>query len=507
MADPKGTYYGPSETGWATVLRPGPNFMGLAMQNEAIKARREQAALAQKQKADLERERQVSKIVGDLSKPVPTAFPYQEQVTKMKDELLKEVQEMYFDNKDAASIRFRAATGVQELAAYANSGKQVYEGILTQTKQLDQKKYKIEEINKGLAEKIIGVDGKIIDPSKVDQRDLSATELVYNSEKPWEYLNENVVVKDFMKNDAFKETAMEIQRNIDAGRIGRFTQFNTQTVGGKAAGKIYDINPVSGEIKINDPETLIKNGAFQLMLADRDMAAVVDGYVAMLTADRNAPLDEDQKDILRASVLQDILQNNAPGPQTIDRVRSKYMPTNVSSGSGRLPQWMQQEAAVNEGTTVWESDATSRSLPLVKEAIMFSAKKGGISTTSLSPIHELTGANPESEITNVTFTRPGALEKSVPYTEMDPRQPWADRIPDEHKLFIEFKKPGSKYGNWVEIDQRSLSDERTRAALNKLQEGVGYGYKQRSPNPVNPNTVGGGQQQQTKKKFSIFENK
>lgn len=384
------------------MLRPGPNFMGLAMQNEAIKARREQAALAQKQKADLERERQVSKIVGDLSKPVPTAFPYQEQVTKMKDELLKEVQEMYFDNKDAASIRFRAATGVQELAAYANSGKQVYEGILAQTKQLDQKKYKIEEINKGLAEKIIGVDGKVMDPSKVDQRDLSATELVYSSERPWEYLNENVVVKDFMKNDAFKETAMEIQRNIDAGKIGRFTQFNTQTVGGKAAGKIYDINPVSGEIKINDPETLIKNGAFQLMLADRDMAAVVDGHVARLTADRNAPLDEGQKDILRASVLQDILQNNAPGPQTIDRVRSKYAPTFTSSGG--MSQGEKKASVEAAALNQWKSDVTSSEPAKVKDALDYLNVQLGISEDARTALTEaIPGIKDDYTFSNVEY--------------------------------------------------------------------------------------------------------
>ena len=77
MTDPKGTYYSPQESGFATVLRPGPNFLGIAQQQQALAARKDQLAMQRQAKLDNEREKQVSKIVADLSKPVPTAFPYQ----------------------------------------------------------------------------------------------------------------------------------------------------------------------------------------------------------------------------------------------------------------------------------------------------------------------------------------------------------------------------------------------------------------------------------------------
>lgn len=337
MADPKGTYFSPSETGWATVLRPGNNLFGLGQQQQALAARREQFAAQRQAKMDADRERQINSIASDLSKPVPTAFPYQEEVNKRKSALLKEVQDMYLKNDDAATIRFRAANGVQELLAYANSGKQVYEGILSQTKQLDQKKYKIDEINKGLVDKIIGPEGSVLDPSKVDQRDLSATELVYSSKTPWSYLNQNVVIRDFLKNDTFKETLMEIQRNADAGRIGRFTTFDKTTNIVKAVGSLYDINPISGDVKLNDPETLIENGVYQLAMNDRDMAAVIEGEVQRLTENRLTPLDSKSKDMLSASVLQDLLVGSTPGPTTIERVTRKVSPTYTGS-PGRQTQ-------------------------------------------------------------------------------------------------------------------------------------------------------------------------
>lgn len=499
MPDAKGTYYSPQESGWATVLRPGPNFMGMAQQAEANRMRREQLVLQQKAKDDAARETAIGKIVADISKPVPTAYPYMEEVGKRKQALQDQVQKMYLEGKDAMEIRAAISNGVQDMMSYAGAGTQIYGEAEKQIKSLDPKKYRIDKIGPDFIAKMVGADGKVVDPSKVDPRDMNVANMIYESELPGKYMNAPVVIKDFLKNDKFKQVAMEIQQKVDEGKLGRFTTVGKETTINKYTGGLYEVEGMTGNLKVLDPETLIKNGVFQLMMDEKDMLAVVDLKVHELTEDWNNKPEGSNKDLLRASVLHDLLINNTPGTQTVKRISEQFLVTNASSG-GRLPQWMQQEAAVNEGTTAWESDATSRSLPLVKEAIMFSAKKGGISTTSLSPIHELTGADPESEITNVTFTRPGALEKSVPYAEMDPRQPWADRIPDEHKLFIEFKKPGRAKGNWVEIDQRSLSDERTRAALNKLQEGVGYGYKQRNPNPINPNTVSGGQQQSTTKK-------
>lgn len=336
--EPKGTYYSPQESGFATVLRPGPNFLGMAQQHQALAAKRDQLAMQRQAKMDAEREKQVGKIVADLSKPVPTAFPYQEEVNKKKAALLWEVQDMFLSSTDASEIRFKTANGVQEMLSYANSGKQVYEGILSQTKQLDQRKYKIDEINKGLVNKIIGPEGSVLDPSKVDPRDLSATELVYNSERPWDYLNQNVVVKDFLKNDKFKETLMEVQRNADAGHIGRFTTFDKTTNITKAVGPLYDVNPISGEVKLNDPETLIENGVYQLAMNDRDMAAVIEGEVQRLTENRLTPLDGKAKDMLAASVLQDLLVGSTPGPTTIERVTRRVAPTYTGTGGSAARQ-------------------------------------------------------------------------------------------------------------------------------------------------------------------------
>jgi hypothetical protein len=322
----------------------------MAQQQQALAAKKDQLAMQQQAKMAAEREKQVGKIVADLSKSVPTAFPYQEEVNKKKAELLKQVQDMFLNNTDASEIRFKTANGVQEMLAYANSGKQVYEGILSQTKQLDQKKYKIDEINKGLVEKIIGPEGSVLDPSKVDPRDLSATELVYSSPRPWDYLNQNVVVKDFLKNDKFKETLMEIQRNADAGRVGRFTTFDKTTNITKAVGPLYDVNPISGEVKLNDPETLIENGVYQLAMNDRDMAAVIEGEVQRLTENRLTPLTGKAKDMLAASVLQDLLVGSTPGPTTIERVTRRVAPTSTgSASSGRQTQ------SEIDGRRVWAS--------------------------------------------------------------------------------------------------------------------------------------------------------
>jgi len=477
-ADAKGIYNSPSEKGWATILPSGPNFMGLAMQQEQMKARREQLALAAQQKADAEREKQVAKIVGDLGKPVPTAFPYQEAVTEKKTKLLEEVQKMYFDNADASEIRFKAAAGVQELMAYANSGKQVYEGILSQTKQLDQKKYRIEEINRGLADKIIGTDGKPLDPSKVDPRDLSATDLVYESDTPWKYLNEPVVVKDFLKNDAFKQVAMEVQRNLDSGKLGRFTRVDSGTTISKAAGKIYHIDPVSGKITINDPDTLIENGAFQLMLADRDMAAVVEGHVAELTADRSTPLNEEAKDLLRASVLRDLLVNNTPGPQTVERVNSRYMPTYASSGGG-ISMGRQAIAEYVAGTDEWVADATSGDINKVKEAFLFASKARGIGEKSTSVLSELVGVDPELDFSGVSTQPPADKRKIVPFSKMDPTKPWPAMEADNTSDIIWVSFTDGEETTWAPVDRAKLDTELSRGALYDVQDMLKYGYKQK----------------------------
>lgn len=390
MTDPKGTYYSPQESGWATVLRPGPNFLGMAQQQQALAARREQLAMQQQAKMDAERDKQVGKIVADLSKSVPTAFPYQEEVNKKKAELLRQVQDMYLNNTDASEIRFRTANGVQEMLAYANSGRQVYEGILNQTKQLDQKKYKIDEINKGLVDKIIGPEGSVLDPSKVDPRDLSATELVYTSPRPWGYLNQNVVVKDFLKNDKFKETLMEVQRNADAGRIGRFTTFDKATNITKAVGPLYDVNPISGEVKLNDPETLIESGVYQLAMNDRDMAAVIEGEVQRLTENRLTPLDGKAKDMLAASVLQDLLVGSTPGPTTIERVSRRVAPTNVSSG-GKTTKSEREAADYAAAEAKWSNDVATGSVPVLTKAVEYISKEIGLSSEARSGIEEFLG--------------------------------------------------------------------------------------------------------------------
>ncbi len=390
MAEPKGTYYSPQESGWATVLRPGPNFLGMAQQQQALAARREQLAMQQQAKADAERERQVGKIVADLSKSVPTAFPYQEEVNKKKAELLKQVQDMYLNNTDASEIRFKTANGVQEMLAYANSGKQVYEGILSQTKQLDQKKYKVNEITGLMVDKIIGPEGSIIDPSNVDPRDLSATELVYTSPRPWDYLNQNVVVKDFLKNDKFKETLMEVQRNSDAGRIGRFTTFDKTTNITKAVGPLYDVNPISGEVKLNDPETLIENGVYQLAMNDRDMAAVIEGEIQKLTENRLAPIDGKAKDMLAASVLQDLLVGSTPGPTTIERVNRRVAPTSTGTG-GKTTQSEKESQTYAAQEAKWSSDVMNGDVPTLTKAVEYISKEIGLSQEARSGIEEFLG--------------------------------------------------------------------------------------------------------------------
>lgn len=418
MADPKGTYYGPSETGLATVLRPGPNFIGLAQQHEANKQRRELLVQQQRQKEEAERERQINRLVGDLSKPTPTAFPYQEEVNKSKSALLAEVEKMYYDGADAAEIRFKVSTGVQKLMGYANAGSQVYKEILSQTKQLDQKKYKIPEITRGLASKIVGEDGSITDPQTVDMRDVNAAGFVYENERPWDYLNKNVVIKDFLKNDKFKETVSEIQQNLDAGKIGRFTTFNEKTRINKGISALYDINAVSGEMKVLDPETLIQNGVFMLAMDDRDMAAVIEGEVAELTKDRMVPLEGKSRDLLRASVLQDLLVNATPGPQTIERISQKVAPTYTSSGG--MTQGEKNDASYTTGVNQWKSHVTSPDPSLVKQSLDFLNIQLGISEDARTALTEAVGAEADWEFKEVEVVTPEQAAQMPPYMSKGP---------------------------------------------------------------------------------------
>lgn len=422
MAEPKGTYYSPNETGLATVLRPGPNFMGIAQQYEANKQRTKLFEAQQKQKEEAERERQINRLVSDLSRPTPTAFPYQEEVNKSKSNLLSEVGKMYLDGADAAEIRFKVSAGVQELTGYAKAGSDVYKAILEQTKQLDKKKYRIPEITKGLASKLVGETGSIVDPQTVDMRDVNAAGFVYESDRPWDYLNQNVVVKDFLKNDKFKETVSEIQQNLDAGRIGRFTTFNEKTTINKGISSLYDINAISGEVKVNDPETLITNGVFQLAMNDRDMAAVIEGEVEKLTADRTTPLEGTSRDLLRASVLQDLLVNATPGPTTIERVSQKVAPTYTSSG-GKQTQGEKNTTEYAQGLNLWQTHVSSQDPKLVKQSLDYMNVQLGISEDARTALTEAVGAEADWDFQQVEVVSPEKAAEMIAGPGGEVREP------------------------------------------------------------------------------------
>lgn len=497
MEEAKGTYYSPQETGWATVLRPGPNLLGVAQQQQALVAKRDQLATQQRARLDAEREKQAAKIVADLSKPVPTAFPYQEEVNKRKAALLQQAQDMFLKNADAAEIRFKIANGVQEMLAFANSGKQVYEGILSQTKQLDGKKYKIDEINKGLVDKIIGPEGSVLDPSKVDPRDLSATELVYSSKRPWDYLNQNVVVGDFLKNDKFKEVLMEVQRNADAGRIGRFTTFDKTTNIAKAVGPLYDVNPISGEVKLNDPETLVENGVYQLAMNDRDMAAVIEGEVQRLTENRLTPIDGDAKRMLEASVLQDLLVGSTPGPTTIERVTRKVAPTTAGSRGGRLTQReineMEDVASVNK----WKQDVSSSEPFTVREALEYLNVQLGISDDARTALVEAIDAPAGYELKDVQLVDdsklPSAIIAARKMVGMGARK---------QGIYAVFENSQGKK-QYRPINQDLLGEFGSQVYSTAFKR-TGRNYKQELPGVVNGQQVAPAAQQSAPK-FSIFK--
>lgn len=377
MAEPKGTYYSPSETGWATVLRPGPNFLGMAQQQQALAAKREQLAMQQQAKADAEREKQIGRIAADMGNFVPTAFPWQEETNGMLKAGLDKVQKMYLDNKPISEIRFEAERIVADVMSYGAAAKQLFTEANGSVKKLG-KEYKQDEVLKLVAGKFVGPDGKPIDARKADWEDINPEKAVFESPEPWNYLDENLVVKGFLNNPAFQEQAMLIQKKLDTGELGRFYKVGTTTTSTNAAGKIYSIDPMTGTSTVSDADALIENGAFDMMLGDRRMLAIVDKYVNQLTSDRTTPLDEDTKDIMRAGVLADLLEKRAPGPSTIQRINEKYMPKYASSGG------MTKSQEEYMGGEKFIKSFKSGNYELLKDAIAF-AMSGDSAVEILPP--------------------------------------------------------------------------------------------------------------------------
>lgn len=412
MTDPKGTYYSPQESGFATVLRPGPNFLGMAQQQQALAAKRDQLAMQRQAKIDNEREKQVGKIAADMGKPVPTAFPWQEETNKRLTEGLNKIQKMYLDDKPVSDIRFEAERTVADVISYGAAAKQFFAEANGNVKKLG-KEYKQDEVLKLVAGKFVGEDGTPIDARKADWEDINPEKAIFESPEPWKFLDENLVVKGFLNNPTFQENAMSIQKKVDTGELGRFYKVGTTTTSTKAAGKIYSIDPMTGTSQISDADTLIENGVFDMMLGDRKMLAVVDKYVNELTSDRLVPIDEDQKDIMRAGVLADLLEKRTPGPSTIQRINEKYMPKNASSGSGRLPQWMIEQEEDAAYMNQWKQDVSSGNPKTVKEALDYLNVQLGISEDARTALVEAIDAPDGYELKDVELINDSKLPATI----------------------------------------------------------------------------------------------
>jgi hypothetical protein len=480
MAEPKGTYYSPQESGFATVLRPGPNFLGMAQQQQALAARKDQLAMQQKQKLDNEREKQVGKIAADMGKPVPTAFPWQEETNKRLTEGLNKIQKMYLDDKPVSDIRFEAERTVADVISYGAAAKQFFAEANGNVKKLG-KEYKQDEVLKLVAGKFVGEDGTPIDARKADWEDINPEKAIFESPEPWKFLDENLVVKGFLNNPTFQENAMSIQKKVDTGELGRFYKVGTTTTSTKAAGKIYSIDPMTGTSQISDADTLIENGVFDMMLGDRKMLAVVDKYVNELTSDRLVPIDEDQKDIMRAGVLADLLEKRTPGPSTVQRINEKYMPKYVSSGG---PTKSQEEYM---GGEKFIKSFKSGDYGLLKDAIAFAMS--GDSAIEILPPGAVGG---DEKLEALSPSKDGeSFVASIVKLNSDGSIKMSKGIP-ELRL---------KTFNVSEIDENILRTAHARgAAKNKRAYGTDELGKEFQPSVSN-------QTQQSAPQFSIFKNK
>lgn len=463
MADAKSTHYGPGERGLATILPQAPNLMGIAMQAQNQKLRQEQLEAARQAKLDAARDRAINALATDLMRPVPTAFEYQSEVNKMKDALLESVQASYLKSEDPATIRFNISKDLQRVVGYAKGGQQVIDHILKEANDLDPKIYKKDAVVKELSKRLVGPDGKMLDPSTLDMRDLTGEEAVFQGGRAHEFLNENAVMQNFLKNPVFTERATEIQKQLDSDTEGRFTIFRTGT--NKMVGSpVWETDAVTGKPKILDAGALVDMGIYNLALDDRAMAAVLEGDFQRLTEGSLAPIGQEVKDMIMAEALKKRLEGSVPQPDIIEKIGTKIAPTRAGGG---LSISMTNKALEQRGSDRFVEHITSSDPAKVKLALDFLNKELSVSEDAKTGLSEAIGANSGWAFQEVIYVSPEDVVRR-PITER------GRGLPTEPGMYAKFDDNGRV--EYQQIDQERLAGEFGRNVYSEVMNKVNRNF-------------------------------
>lgn len=262
MADPRSIYnQRPGERGWATILPDAPvafsGAVGMAMRQRQNRAKAADAAIK------------------GLNKTYDTWRIYSKQLESLRSSFLNEV----FDalrKGDATAASMLAAQRAQQLANFANNGKQVGEVVQQLIKQASSDpRINTDEFSRWLIRsQLYNEDGTLKDPSDVPVEEFTLERLM---EMPGAsaWLDKARVLRS-VADDLFRKQDVEETLNTYkvSGLSNGFYFFNRE----RAKGKIrpYEfIDKTNRELKVKPPEQLLQEGFVNDFMEDPVAARVL----------------------------------------------------------------------------------------------------------------------------------------------------------------------------------------------------------------------------------------
>lgn len=341
MADPKGVYYGPSETGWATVLPEGPNLAGLVtmkQRQEVLAAKREAEAAQQKAAA---RQKLEKEAMDALANPASTDAFYQPELDEKVKQAIVDVQRMTVEGKSPVEIRTRAALAAQEITSFAKSGTQVWADIKG---MMDWNKANGRIINedalKGylVQNVLLDKDGKKKIPTDIYQGDGFRNAEDYIYENPAgaaagaALLDEGAVMRNMLKSELFKNTVTEYS-TTQARIQGEFIKTGMQATR-TAARPFAEVLP-NGEVRILDANQLEESGMLHVMLDYKPFAQLLEGDIENIKKlDSGRTYTQAEEDAMRTEAARQRLQGYGTGGTAVKKIEYESIKSRATGGGG-----------------------------------------------------------------------------------------------------------------------------------------------------------------------------
>ena len=305
--DAKGIYYGPQESGLATVLPPSriPAIMGkmgdAAMRAEAAKNTR--------------RQRAVSEAFNALTKPFKTYEYYQKYTS---DKVNSAVQELSRLSKlgNESDIRAFTASSVQELTNIKVNADAIGEYFVNMGKTLNKagvnKVIDIPELQRRMmAKNLIDEEGNKISPAEVDITTWDIDDFILKSDKGHELINTTEAISAALNSVVGKEwIRLEESSYVEKTRsqgVSGGAQHITPTVSAKV-NALSALDPATQTVKLLDIDKL--QGAYTFFMNDKYIQKAIEGEAVKTPG--FSEMDEDAKDRVRAVALRDNLAKMFP---------------------------------------------------------------------------------------------------------------------------------------------------------------------------------------------------